>query len=241
MMYMEQIRNAGMSPNGRRYHPDLIRWAIELYSRSPAAYQHLRSSAVMTLPTTSTIKRYRNYISPMPGINPVAIQEIERVQQSTSSSLIGYLSVDEMKIFYVRTLKGEVSLPLAWYPTKVTAAFQLAMKFWDALYECENRGLQIHAVVADGCSVNRHFFKLVCGVDTIELDAPLSAPNPCAPDRPIFMCSDPSHLLKTVRNSLYSSKPAGTKYLNMFGNDVLWTHILELYNVEKSSTVLSRT
>ena len=99
-------------------------------------------------------------------------------------------------MFYVRTVKREVSIPLAWYPTNVTPAYQMAIIFWELLNECEKRGLQIHAVVADGMSVNRRFFKLVSGSSTIPLDQPFTAPNPHAPSRPIFLCSDPSHLLK---------------------------------------------
>ncbi|XP_078486485.1 uncharacterized protein LOC108950545 [Ciona intestinalis] len=131
-------------------------------------------------------------------------------------------------VFYVRTVKREVSIPLAWYPTNVTPAYQMAIIFWELLNECEKRGLQIHAVVADGMSVNRRFFKLVSGSSTIPLDQPFTAPNPHAPSRPIFLCSDPSHLLKTTRNSLLSSKPGGTRYMNMSGFDVLWTHVIDL-------------
>ena len=38
MFFAEQCKNASRSANGRRYHPDVIRWAIELYARSSAAY-----------------------------------------------------------------------------------------------------------------------------------------------------------------------------------------------------------
>ncbi|XP_078492341.1 uncharacterized protein LOC144747814 [Ciona intestinalis] len=30
-----QLQNAGIAPNSRRYHPDIVRWAIEFYCRSP--------------------------------------------------------------------------------------------------------------------------------------------------------------------------------------------------------------
>ena len=59
MFFAEQCKNASRSANGRRYHPDVIRWAIELYARSPAAYNHIRTSNVLTLPSTNTIHLYR--------------------------------------------------------------------------------------------------------------------------------------------------------------------------------------
>ena len=34
-----------------------IRWAIELYCRSPVAYQHIRNSEVMALPSTSSVEK----------------------------------------------------------------------------------------------------------------------------------------------------------------------------------------
>jgi len=75
-----------------------IRWAIELYCRSPVAYQHIKSSAVMALPSTNTVENsrltsylivfdimwltnpnaYRNWISPS-WVNAGAVAEIERV------------------------------------------------------------------------------------------------------------------------------------------------------------------
>ncbi|XP_078486389.1 uncharacterized protein LOC108949295 [Ciona intestinalis] len=57
-------------------------------------------------------------------------------------------------VFYVRSIKRELSLPMAWYPTRSAPAEQLALIFWELLYECEKRNVQIHAVVADqkhGC------------------------------------------------------------------------------------------
>ncbi|XP_078487274.1 uncharacterized protein LOC144745216 isoform X2 [Ciona intestinalis] len=180
MFYKNQISNASLSIHARRYHPDVVRWALELYCRSPAAYEHIRSSKALVLPSISTIKSYRNCIPPTSGISSIALAEIERVAKD-KEELIGYLTLDEMKIrenvvirdgmlvgfselqplsdkpslashilvFYVRTVKREVSIPLAWYPTNVTPAYQMAIIFWELLNECEKRGLQIHAVVAD--------------------------------------------------------------------------------------------
>ena len=54
-----QFSNANKSPTARRYHPDIIRWALELYSRSPSAYQQLRTSGVLTLPSSKTLQNYR--------------------------------------------------------------------------------------------------------------------------------------------------------------------------------------
>ena len=79
----------------------------------------------------------------------------------------------------------------------------------------------------------------------------LVAPNPLAA-RWIYLCFDPSHLLKvtisvglhdfsvfshfswfqTVRNGLYSSKADGSKYFTINGKDVFWDHVFDLYQRE---------
>ena len=40
-------------------HLDTIRWAIEFYCLSPSAYEHVRNSEILALPTPSTIRSYR--------------------------------------------------------------------------------------------------------------------------------------------------------------------------------------
>uniref|UniRef100_UPI000EF50940 uncharacterized protein LOC108950605 n=1 Tax=Ciona intestinalis TaxID=7719 RepID=UPI000EF50940 len=151
MFYKNQIQNASVSTHARRYHPDVIRWAIELLCCSPAANDHIRQSNILFLSSVSTIKSYRNCIPATTGLNKTAIAEIERVAKE-NKQLIGFITLDEMKIrenvvirdgklfgfaeletveqstnpnlathilvFYVRTVKREISLPLAWYPTK---------------------------------------------------------------------------------------------------------------------------
>ena len=60
--FFDQRANARRCPVARRYHPDIIRWAIELYAKSPPAYQQLRTSGVLVLPSSKTLREYRYYI-----------------------------------------------------------------------------------------------------------------------------------------------------------------------------------
>lgn len=101
-------------------------------------------------------------------------------------------------VFYLRTVKGEISLPLAWYPTHVTPAADLCLIFWELLHQCEVRKVQVHALIADGLAANRKFFKLISGVLDIPLHSAFTAPNPYGRSRPILLLSDPSHLLKVT-------------------------------------------
>lgn len=74
-------------------------------------------------------------------------------------------------------------------------AEQLAFMYANLLGQLEKFGVQIHAVIADGLNINRQFFKII-SMDAYKPGAPYVSQNPYAADRCIFLCSDPSHLLK---------------------------------------------
>ena len=44
----------------RRWHPLIIRWCFQLHSTSPKAYQMLKDSGVLTLPSNRTLRDYSN-------------------------------------------------------------------------------------------------------------------------------------------------------------------------------------
>lgn len=52
-----------------RWHPMMIRLAILLHSRSPAAYDTLRKTGVLQLPGESTLQDYTNVFQPSPGFS----------------------------------------------------------------------------------------------------------------------------------------------------------------------------
>ncbi|XP_078486904.1 uncharacterized protein LOC108950631 [Ciona intestinalis] len=224
LFFKEQIQNSKTSAHGRRYHPDIVRWAIELYSRSPAAYQQLLTSDVLKLPSSRTLQKYRNIGTNSPGINPIAVESMKRLQEPVE----GYLTVDEMKVkeglvyqdgqlvgfvdfgdrkvdtkiathicmFYVRSMKKEISMPLSWWPTTVTTALQLMSTYWEAVGRCETNNVHVNAIVADGAPTNKRFFSILHGGSYTIREGVFTAPNPYRPTHPIFICTDPSHLLK---------------------------------------------
>ena len=100
-------------------------------------------------------------------------------------------------VFYARSFKKEISIPISWWPTTATAPHILASLFWEVVAVCERRNFHIHAIVADGSATNRKFFNIIHG-SPFTLSAPSSytCPNPYRKTMPIFICSDTSHLLK---------------------------------------------
>ena len=54
----------------------IIQFCLSLASKSASAYDELRSSNVLTLPSCRTLRDYKNAIKPHAGFNPVVIQEL---------------------------------------------------------------------------------------------------------------------------------------------------------------------
>ena len=64
------------SATSNRYHPMIIRFCLSLASKSASAYDELRSSNVLTLPSCRTLRDYNNAIKPHAGFNPAVIQDL---------------------------------------------------------------------------------------------------------------------------------------------------------------------
>ena len=95
------------SRNGVRYHPILIRFCLNLVSKSPSACEELRNNGkvgtgflIQAQPTET--RDFRNYIKPQRGINKAIIIDVlvEKTKDFTPPERNVLLSFDEMKIRY---------------------------------------------------------------------------------------------------------------------------------------------
>ena len=99
-LFWEQQQKAfNNNYNAIRYHPMIIRFCLSLAAKSSSAYDELRDSKVLTLPSRRTLRDYRNAITPKVGFNEEVIAELSR----TTSCLQGVqrfivLGFDEMKV-----------------------------------------------------------------------------------------------------------------------------------------------
>ena len=84
---------------GRRYHPQIIRFALSLHGKSPAAYRELRDSGALILPSERVLRDYKNYYKPKAGLNNENTDTL-REKASSLSGIQRYVVVamDEMKI-----------------------------------------------------------------------------------------------------------------------------------------------
>lgn len=98
-IFFHEQKKRWKGQNGK-WHPMLIRYAILLHSRSPSAYELLRDTGVLKLPSSRTLCDYSQYIAPGCGLQKAKLDEL---RQSTEN-LIGHqrfigIVLDEMKIF----------------------------------------------------------------------------------------------------------------------------------------------
>jgi hypothetical protein len=93
---MKLLKSAKM---GRRYHPQIIRFALSLHGKSPAAYRELRDSGALVLPSERVLRDYKNYFKPKAGINPENIEALrEKAASLTGTRRYTVIVMDEMKI-----------------------------------------------------------------------------------------------------------------------------------------------
>lgn len=74
-----------------------------------------------------------------------------------------------------------------------------------AILLLENAGLQVTGITSDGASTNRTMWSIL-GVNAKMNNINNSFENPFDSNRKVFVFSDAPHLLKTVRNRLYTKK-----------------------------------
>ena len=97
--WQEQMKLLQSSKMGRRYHPQVIRFALSIHSKSPSAYRELRDSGALVLPSERVLRDYKNYFKPKAGINKENVESLCG-KTSSFSPVQRYVAVvmDEMKV-----------------------------------------------------------------------------------------------------------------------------------------------
>ena len=76
--WKQQLKLLKSEKFGRRYHPQIIRFALSLHGKSPAAYCEVRDSGALILPSERVLRDYKNYFKPKAGLN---LENIENLTQ----------------------------------------------------------------------------------------------------------------------------------------------------------------
>ena len=104
-----------------------------------------------------------------------------------------------MLVLMVRGLFHKLNYPYAQFACANLSADLIFDPVWEAISRLERLGFKVLALTCDGASANRRLWKLHSQGN----EATYKVKNPYAeePSRPLFLISDPPHLLKTIRNS----------------------------------------
>ena len=74
--WQEQIKLLQSTKMGRRYHPQIIRFALSIHSKSPSAYRELRDGGALVLPSERVLRDYKNYFKLKAGINKENVESL---------------------------------------------------------------------------------------------------------------------------------------------------------------------
>ena len=133
--------------------------------------------------------------------------------------------------FFFRSTFFNFDFPCAFFLTRNTTSTQLNRLLWLGVSMLHIYGFDVIISCCDGASSNRSFIEMNTG-DSCKC----SCHNPFT-GKPIFFFSDPPHLIKKLRNNLYSSghKWEHARYTRMLllkENYILWNHVYAVYQQE---------
>ena len=82
-----------------RYHPMIIRFCLSLASKSKSANEELRNSNILVLPSSRTLRDYKNAIAPQTGFRKQIIDDLNKLTRDYFDiQRYVCLLIDEMKI-----------------------------------------------------------------------------------------------------------------------------------------------
>ena len=132
--------------------------------------------------------------------------------------------------FFFKSLFANFEYPCAYFLTTGIKSPKLNKLFWEGVSLLHSHNFVVLLVCCDGAAANRAFMKMntKCGDAT-------SVGYNFFSHHPLFMLSDPPHLIKKLRNNLsgsgFSDKCA--RLLKNNGSLILWRHVEAAYDREK--------
>ena len=128
--------------------------------------------------------------------------------------------------FSFKSLFSKFTHPCAYFLTRNITYGQIDKLFWKGVNSLDEYGFQVLMVCCDGASANRKFMEM----NMKSNNEPIVV-NPLT-HKPIFFMSDPTHLIKKLRNNLLKSgrHPACKRLLKFKGELLLWKHMRDVYD-----------
>jgi len=86
IFWKQQLKNLSLKNKKQiRWHPLIIHWALYLHHRSSGAYETLRDSGIITLPSSRTLCDYRHFFSAQTGFSPTADSQLLEIMEQKKS------------------------------------------------------------------------------------------------------------------------------------------------------------
>ena len=125
--------------------------------------------------------------------------------------------------------------PFCWYPTSTINGPELNVCFWEIMDKLTQWEFDVRYVCMDGSSGNRVFLNMNVTKDDKEKD--FSCPNIFRPSKRIVFLMDYGHVIKRIRNNIYSSGGAEhcTRLLQIDSEFIVWDHFIQAYKWDKST------
>lgn len=100
LFWSQQLKAATTtSCSGRRWHPLIIKWCLYLYHVSRKAYETIRNSGVITLPSSRTLRDYKHLSATTVGFSIEADRQlVDILAQKDDLAKYGMLLFDEMYV-----------------------------------------------------------------------------------------------------------------------------------------------
>ena len=153
------------------------------------------------------------------SFDEMKIQE-DLVYDKYNGNLVGYVDpsinyssfenpdelASHMMGFYISGLASDLKFELGYFATRGMLSHQIMGRFWRAVCILEDTcDLHVIAVVSDGASSNRSFYKMHRHLSRNESEVVYRTENIFNSGRCICFFADAPHLMKTTRNCVYHS------------------------------------
>ena len=137
---------------GLRWHPLMIRWCLYIRYRSSGAYEALRESGILALPSQRTLRDYTHYTNGFANLGDVNkhLDEFEQVLTSASDSETPTTTTGLAKtvmVFMVRGLFNKLQFPYAQFPCTKLQGDLLFEPFWEVVRRIEMCGLKVTLII----------------------------------------------------------------------------------------------
>src|SRR6218665_1134103 len=256
----EQLKLLSKKKYGRVYSAKLVILSYLIHAASPAAYVVLRDQNILSLPTTTTLRKVTRRLNSATGLDNSSYLKL-RISKLNQYERTVILIIDEIYIakrveytkgemqgltpdgsvastllcFMVKSVVSKYKDIVAIYPmSKLTAAKQHDC-YLEVAANLRNESFNVIAISVDNATTNRKFFiDCLCkgSLETKVIDN--------VTGEPIFLIFDPVHGLKNICNNFQSHKvfECPPKPQNLPNGCVAkFSDIVDLYNLEATMTL----